>query len=442
MYKAYITSVVTRQHPNADRIKIAVPNNDTLSATVIVSLDTQDGDVGIFFPSDGELHADFLTANKLYRDLGGYFEDNGSVRAQNFRGVRSTGFWCPLKYLDYIDDCQTRNLTQGEWCNAADDFSWSGWQRDDGKFFPIFRKRHTLATLAAIAARYKAVRVTHPMFPDHVKSQHFFAHSRAIKPGVIVFTHKLHGTSGRFGNIPFDAPLLNDVKNRFVRWLQSCLGIANNVPMVWKHIIGTRTLILGTAEDVMKNPYNGYYGDNTFRASSLRGIKLPKGMMIYYELVGYHNSTELIMEPQPLHKFPSLKQRYGDTMRYTYGCDPGELKLFVYRVTQVGPDGNAFDLSWSQMVAACRSLGLTPVPLDTVMYYDGTEESYHRMCEMVKYYTNAANELGNHIREGIVLRCESNDGGVEFIKSKSEIFYELEGLIKSNEAYVDLEEAS
>lgn len=46
-----------------------------------------------------------------------------------------------------------------------------------------------------------------------------------------------------------------------------------------------------------------------------------------------------------------------------------------------------------------------------------------------------------HIREGIVLRVESNQG-IEHIKNKSWWFGVLEGYIKSDDSYIDLEESS
>lgn len=48
----------------------------------------------------------------------------------------------------------------------------------------------------------------------------------------------------------------------------------------------------------------------------------------------------------------------------------------------------------------------------------------------------------SHIREGVVIRAENPDGTTEFLKSKSFDFLVLEGVIKTDDTYVDREEIS
>ena len=47
-----------------------------------------------------------------------------------------------------------------------------------------------------------------------------------------------------------------------------------------------------------------------------------------------------------------------------------------------------------------------------------------------------------HIREGVVVRVENPDGTTHFLKAKSYEFKVLEGIIKNNDSYVDMEEVS
>ncbi|MGH8008315.1 MAG: hypothetical protein ACREQ3_15070, partial [Candidatus Binatia bacterium] len=82
-----------------------------LGNQVIVGTDTENGALGIFFPSDGQLTTPYCEANDLitYKDVvtgekkGGYFDDKRRVRAQKFRGERSEGLWMPLSSLNWTD---------------------------------------------------------------------------------------------------------------------------------------------------------------------------------------------------------------------------------------------------------------------------------------------------------------------------------------------------
>ena len=50
MYCGYVTTLKNvRQHPNADRMKLA----DCFGNTVCVGLDAADGEIVIYFPTDG-----------------------------------------------------------------------------------------------------------------------------------------------------------------------------------------------------------------------------------------------------------------------------------------------------------------------------------------------------------------------------------------------------
>ena len=63
-YCGYIVTIKElRPHSNADRLQIAtIFGND-----VIVSLDTQKGQQGVYFPVDGQLSPEFCAANDLVR---------------------------------------------------------------------------------------------------------------------------------------------------------------------------------------------------------------------------------------------------------------------------------------------------------------------------------------------------------------------------------------
>ena len=106
-YKAIVTALKNvRPHSNADRVQLATCQGNQ----VVISLDSQEGELGIYFPSDGQLSPEFCKANNLYRDSDlnsdhektGMFDTNRRVRAQKFRGEISDGFWVPLSNFDFL----------------------------------------------------------------------------------------------------------------------------------------------------------------------------------------------------------------------------------------------------------------------------------------------------------------------------------------------------
>ena len=62
MYNAYITRIKNmHRHPNADRLQIG----ECFGNAVIVSMEYEDNQLGIYFPSDGQLSVEFAEVNNL-----------------------------------------------------------------------------------------------------------------------------------------------------------------------------------------------------------------------------------------------------------------------------------------------------------------------------------------------------------------------------------------
>jgi len=63
-YEAIVAPIVNvREHPNADRLNLST----AAGHNVVISKDTEEGTLGIFFPSDGELGHEMCYENNLYR---------------------------------------------------------------------------------------------------------------------------------------------------------------------------------------------------------------------------------------------------------------------------------------------------------------------------------------------------------------------------------------
>jgi hypothetical protein len=412
MYKAIVCRITTRPHPNADRLKIA----SAYGHQVVVGLTAEDGDLGLFFPTDGQLSEAFAAANDLVRRVdaqgnkaGGMFEQNRRVRAQSLRGVKSDGFWCPLSYLAAaeIDTSAIETLREGDTLDSLGGVA-------------ICNKYMTPATLQAQHQRVQKRVIS--SFPEHVETEPYKYARHAIQPGSVVYvSEKLHGTSQRYGLVEVERPL-----KWYERWLQR-LGVPVEAK-TYQYVIGTRRTILEDGKA-------GYYGSEQFRRDVVSGITLKPGEILYFEVVGYTTDEKFIMGEQGDTKKAGLEQ-YGPVMRYTYGCEPGTCRMYVYRITQHGTE-----LSHFQMHQRCQELGLQTVPhIDMLCVYD--TETMSIVDTIIDSHISGSSELDSrHIREGVCLRVESTQG-TQFIKAKSWEFGVLEGYIKDKADYVDTEEVA
>lgn len=425
MYKAIVCKLMNvRKHPNADRLMLATVRG----FQVIVGLDAQDGDLGVFFPCDGALTKEHLLANRLYRKhpdsgekMGGYFEAGGRVRVQKFRGATSDGFWQERSGFD--------------WCG--------GLTLDDGDEFDtlhghkICQKYYTPATRRALRGRStkrgKKATMSFPSFFEHYDTKQLRQNAASIPAGAVIYvSEKLHGTSGRTGHV--QPTFCLNWYNWFVhfwRWLFTYEG-------PWVYVCGTRRTIRHERDA-------GFYGKEKFRLNIHEKIKrggLHKGEIVYYEIVGFTEAGASIM-PRYNVTDKKLAKRYGDKMIYTYGCSDFQSRAYVYRITQQSPDGAVVDLSWDQMRARCSQLGLDVVPELDRFVYDGNVEE---LLARVDAHTRGDSALDSgHIREGVVCRVEHPDiytvaQSLAALKYKGFHFCEMEGIKKNDDTYVDVEE--
>jgi hypothetical protein len=441
-YKAIITKIKTSKHPNADRLQLGMCDK----IMVVVGLDVKDGELGILFPPDGQLSKEYATANDLVgrtvngKREGGYFAKNRRVRAQTLRGAKSQGYWAPLSSLAFTNAAFS-SFKEG------DTFSTYGGT-------PICNKYFTPATLKSMNSRSSKLSYN-VEFPKHFDTNQLDRCYKDIpKPSNIVVTEKEHGTSGRTGKLLMTTEYKKTIRETIGDFITTGIWTRSGQREEWKVVTGTRNVVL--AEETN----GGFYGCDDFRTGVLPGglgYLLRKGEIIYYEIVGYANEDRPIMPSVGTLslKSKSIKQAYGSTMTFKYGCAPGECKLHVYRIANINPDGFLIDLPWLQVVGRCKELGLTPVhtilsmSYNTKFEFDNTDhskfyESHSGLIRTIldKFDSTAHSHWdASHIMEGIVVRVE-HENGVYFLKHKSHEFYVLEGIIKENEDYVDIEEIS
>lgn len=438
MYKGIICKIENiRNHPNADRLNIG----NALGFNVIIGKDIEEGTLGVFFQSDGQLSEEFVRANNLYSNKeynkdpeakGGFFANNRRVRAINLRGEKSEGYWTTLNCFDYISTDLSFNEDE---------------EIDVLNGNHICNKYITEATRKAInrnknkTNKKKVKGKKFVDFKEHFDTKHLQKCIKGIpKSSIVTITCKVHGTSARTGKLKEKLYL-----NRFKRWWNR--HFSNKfTEYKYQYVSGSRRVVLNTEQED-----NGYYKNTNFRNKYHNLFKdnelLQPNETAYYEIVGYDENGKTIMSSQGI-KDKNMKKKYGNQMVYSYGCKPKQNAIYLYRMTRTLDDGSVHEIPWFQLVKRCQEMNdklyesnikIGLVPLLDQFIYCGDQDKLLKTCEKLSEGPSTLDS--SHIREGVVIRVEHPELET-FYKYKSFDFVLLEDRHKEKEGVVDEEESS
>ena len=453
MYKAYVTTLKNvRPHPNADRLQLG----DCFGNTVCVDLSYTEGQIGVYFPTDGQLSVEFAEANNLLskkdeagNNCGGYMDaSKRNVCAIRLRGEKSDGLFLPLKSLEQFGDVST--LREGDTIDV-----FNGHQICQ-KYIP--RTNHRSGSVSGNKTRKKKVNIA-PLFTEHADTEQLAYNLSAFKPGdEIEITLKMHGTSQRTGYLP----VFKGYKRTFVDWL---LRRDGKPVYDWGYVSGTRRTVL-------ENYDGGYYGSNEFREQHSKTFegKLWKGETVYYEVVGFtHTGVPIMAEGKNEKLGKDFVKQYGKTTTFSYGCESdgyvGEAPkvtdahgvelikfdfrpqsdIYVYRMTMTNEDGAVVEYSPDFMRYRCEQMGVKCVPLLDKFVVPGGDPRFATAGDWVKNRAEKSYDgpdpIGKtHVREGVVVRILNRPKFTAY-KHKNFSFKVLEGIIKDTAAAPDMEEA-
>jgi len=318
-------------------------NCDNIKATsiffnqVLVGKDVQPGTYGIYFPVETQLSHEFLSANNLYRkpewgnvnpEAKGFFEENGRVRAVKFRGYKSAGFWMPLSALTFT---------------GADplELATIGLEFDKINGVKICEKyvvqKGTPGSKQQKARQSREIELVEGQFRFHYDTEKLERNLHRLEVNTpVVITEKWHGTSIILANL---------LTKRHLRWWERglhALGVQIN-DTAYALVAGSRRVVKSVGLKELDGKFHYYNSDIWTQVAKEQGHKIPKGFTVYGEVVGYVNETTMVQKG------------------YDYGCQPGEHKLVVYRVTFTNEDGQVYELSWPQVRAFCETNDLQPV---------------------------------------------------------------------------------
>ena len=453
-YNCVITTINNvRTFPGADRIKLA----NACGYQVVIGLNMCEGETVALFIDDGQLSPEYLKANDLvgYTDeqgnkKGGFFSSSGRIKAQKFRGEKSEAYIASLESFAFTGYDIRKFKIGDQFCVLNN--------------VPICNKYYAPATKKTQSEKQskeksskKINELLRARFPEHKDTaQVRFALEKDLV-GLMILTHKLHGTSARTGRIlyPTEHEIKNPLKNIwnvfvdeflhgpkhiFNFWMDSdkigSLKFKAKVTEDWELVYGTRRVIKGK---VLEDAH-----DYRSLASKTLAPAIRKGEVWYYEIVGYEDTGAAIMQPVTTKEMPKeFRKRFGDNFVYKYGCLPGTWDIYVYRITQQNEDGDIYELPWNLVKGKCNSAGIKHVPEIETCYIN--KDQVNNARNKIEYFTEEVDLEDpidpSHIREGICVRFENPETGKSTIwKNKTFAFKVLEGIAKSDDSYVDTEE--
>ena len=434
-----------RKHNNADRLQIATFfGNDT-----IVSLNTQIGEIGVYFPVDLQLSEEFCEANNLVRkkdnagnNIGGYLDpDKRNIRAIKLRGEKSDGLYLPISCLDYTGTKITE-FVPGVHIEVVNGHEICQ------KYIP---KRQACSNDRRDGNRTRKKKIpVAPLFIEHADTEQLAYNLNAFKSGdLIEITLKMHGTSQRTGYLP--------VFKKYKRTLWDIIRRREGTPIYeWGYVSGTRRTVL-------ENYDGGYYGSNEFREQHSKFFegKLHKGEEVYYEVVGFQTSGAPIMASVENSKTGDKEfiKQYGKITTFSYGCEEKQSDFYVYRMTMTNEDGDVVEYTPDYMRYRCEQMGAKCVPvfwkgyipkeneLPMVIDLNNPEIDSHTMTagewvqELAEQFYDGVDPIGKtHVREGVVIRIVNKPKFTAY-KHKNFNFKCLEGIIKNDAEAPDIEEA-
>lgn len=427
-YCGYVTTLKNvRPHSNADRMKLA----DCFGNTICVGIDAAEGEIGVYFPTDGQLSVEYCAKNDLVRrkdengnPAGGYLDpDKRNIRAIKLRGEKSDGLFMPLSSFAYT------GVNPDEWTVGTPITVVNGHEICQ-KYIP-HKANKSVAGGASARVKRRAKHSIAPLFYEHKDTEQLAYNLAAFKPGdEIEITLKMHGTSQRTAH--------TKVLTGFKCTIWDKLLHREGTPIYdWGYVTGTRRVVLDDFD-------GGFYGSNEFRkqhADFFEG-KLWKGETVYYEVVGFTHTGAPIMASADNKKIndKEFAKMYGKETVFSYGCAPyateariedGEgsyeipqSDIYVYRMTMTNEDGEVVEYTPDFMRYRCELMGVKTVPVFAKVYVREDAVLIHEnggacwgggipeggtvgdgVLHAAERYYDGPDPIGKtHVREGVVVR--------------------------------------
>ena len=423
----YLAKVVclknVRKHPNADAIQLATVDFNT----IIVGKNAIEGDLYVYFPLETAINPDFLSYTNSYssgemnrnKEVKGFFNKQGRVRAVKLRGIPSEGYVVPLEvfqtWLEQVHKACIQNLESIE--NVEFDTVNIGKEPllICEKYVPQHIREKGPSNTPKKEKKFN--RIVDGQFHFHVSTSQLKKNVHNIRPDdIITVTKKLHGTSLVCGN------LLVKKQMPFPIRMLKYIGIdiqKQNYDLVYS----SRNVIKNKYE--VKKSHNHFYGEDiwSIAAKELQEY-LDEGVTVYAEVVGQTPNGKWIQKG------------------YDYGCLDKQHAIYIYRMTTTTSEGKVTEWSTSQIRHFVRTHGLKMVPILYHGFADGFTPTLDMSVDrwqgellgdlMEKYLEKDCNMCSSKMPdEGVVVTVQAASPAPYKLKSNAFYLHETKQLDKN-----------
>lgn len=339
------------KHPNANKLQITNLNFNS----IIIGENYNIGELVVLFEIESCINLEFLSWSNSFRDknrnvnkeIAGFFEDRGRVKAIKLRGIKSEGYIVPLKLL--FDWWKEKTNSKVEF--NPENFSFQEFDSIDNiliceKYIPVVRGPAGAGdgSTKGVKARHSTPGVV--MVPDqlrlHCDTEPLKKYLSDLREDdIISITEKVHGSNFSLGNLLY---------RRKLKWYEKLLkkiGIKIQ-DQEYGTVCNSRRAELRVHSSIKPEAlkYNSGYKGNIWQVIHERiGHAILPGITVYGEIVGYDPTGKFIQKD------------------YDYGNMPGHCSYYIFRITYTSPVGNVFEFTFPQVEAYCKKYNLTCIPL-------------------------------------------------------------------------------
>lgn len=382
-----------RKIEGADKIVVCdVVLNGISISEIVVGNDTVEDTLVVYFDSNMCLTPTITTD---YPDIARYLSKGTRVKVVRLKGQISNGLAVEVsKFYKYFksDKEAQKILVEGYEFTSID-------KTQICHKYVVVNQRSTNSKGKGKKIHKKSKYfIADNFFLKHSDTSQLLRNIHALNPNdIIQVSTKVHGTSFRVQNALIKKNL--SIFEKIGKWLGIKIKESE-----YKYVYGSRNCvneIEGINDEKLTDTCDYYKKQNIWIDMGKKHFKgkLHEGETIYGEIVGYLSNGKAI-------------QSIGKWI-FNYGCNVGEAKVKVYRITNTDQNGNVKELSVKQYQERCNELGVEYV---TELYYGKASKMYDINVDdnwrrnfifvLSNYCLDkvSPNCLGGAIEEGVCIR--------------------------------------
>lgn len=370
--KNYLAKIIKlkdlRKHSNADKLQVVTVDFQN----VITGMDAKEGDIYVYFPLECAINKDFLAHTNSFsnaemnkdKDVKGFFDKNGRVRAVKLRGEPSQGYIIPLEVLLNWVGSKSDEVLHMSPDLINKEFDTISDIEICKKYVPHITRSSTPGKQKSRIPRIS--RLVENQFRLHNDTENLRKNIDRISPDDYIGIHyKKHGTSFVVGNVL--------AKKKLNFWTKLALKLGLSVQT-------EEYDIFYSSRRIVKNEYETQDSQHYYKSDIWGEVKeelknkIPKSYTCYGEILGY------------------TKEGMAIQRDFDYGCKYNEHKIYIYRITITNPDGFAIELDDMQIKEFCDKYELNYS--DTFFWYGQAMDLYIELL------------VGGYIKNGVTIDDE------------------------------------